>query len=180
MKAITTCTLAFAMAAAIGSVATAEDHHSEHAKAKQTDLDKFKALAGEWEMTGLSGEHGGTPHATVSYKITAGGNAVLETVFAGSEHEMVTLYYVEGDGLALTHYCMLGNRPHMRTVPTSEANQIRFRCPDGEDRALEAELHMHQATFTFLDADHLKSEWVLYKDGKSEGAHAATFVRKKK
>jgi hypothetical protein len=105
---------------------------------------------------------------------------VLETVFAGSEHEMVTLYYVEGDGLALTHYCMLGNRPHMRALATTEPNQIRFRCPEGEDRQLETEEHMHQATFTFVDADHLKSEWVLYKDGKPESTHASTFVRKKK
>ncbi len=179
MKAITNCTLVLAMAAAMPSVATAGEKHSEHAPAKNADLEKFKALAGVWEMTGLPDEHGGMG-GTVTYKVTAGGNAVLETVFAGSEHEMVTLYYVQGNGLALTHYCMLGNRPHMRTVPTSEPNQIRFRCPEGEDRTLEAEEHMHQATFTFLDADHIKSEWVLYKDGKPEMTNASTFVRKRK
>jgi hypothetical protein len=75
---------------------------------------------------------------------------------------------------------MLGNRPHMRALPTSDPNKITFRCPEGEDPALEAEEHMHQATFTFLDADHLKSEWTLYKDGKAGETHAATFVRKKK
>jgi hypothetical protein len=180
MKAITTWTLAVALVATLGSLAPAGETPSEHAKAKNADLDKFKALVGEWEMTGMGGDEHGNGKATTTYKITAGGSAVLETVFAGSSHEMVTLYYIEGDGLALTHYCVLGNRPHMKTVATSEANQIRFRCPDGEDRALEAEQHMHQATFTFLDADHLKSEWVLYKDGKAEGAHAITLVRKKK
>jgi hypothetical protein len=180
MKAITTCMLALAAVTVLGCAATAGEHHSDQNKAKHADLDKFKALVGVWEMTGMPDEHGGTGPATVSYKITAGGNAVLETVFAGSEHEMVTLYYVEGDGLALTHYCMLGNRPHMRALATTEPNQIRFRCPEGEDRQLETEEHMHQATFTFVDADHLKSEWVLYKDGKPESTHASTFVRKKK
>ncbi|HEV3302514.1 MAG TPA: hypothetical protein VG055_22860 [Planctomycetaceae bacterium] len=179
MKAITIYTLALAAAAAMLSVASAGEKHTDHAPAKNADLEKFKALSGVWEMTGAPDEHG-APGGTVSYKVTAGGNAVLETVFAGSEHEMVTLYYVQGNGLALTHYCMLGNRPHMRTVPTSEPNQIRFRCPEGEDRTLEAEEHMHQATFTFLDADHIKSEWVLYKDGKPEMTNASTFVRKKK
>jgi hypothetical protein len=179
MKSITICTLALVTAAAAVSVATSDDKHTQHAPPKNADLEKFKTLAGIWQMTGIPEEMGG-PNATVTYKVTAGGAAVLETVFAGSEHEMVTLYYVQGDGLALTHYCMLGNRPHMRAVPTSEANQIRFRCPEGEDRALEAEEHMHQATFTFLDADHVKSEWVLYKDGKPEMTHASTFVRKKK
>jgi hypothetical protein len=181
MKAITTFTLSLVAAAAFGLAARADEKHAQHAPAKNADLEKFKALAGTWEMTGLPDEHagvGGT--ATVTYKVTAGGNAVLETCFAGSEHEMVTLYYVQGDGLALTHYCMLGNRPHMRAVPTTEANQIRFRCPEGEDKLLEAEEHMHQATFTFIDPEHLKSEWVLYKDGKPEMTHASTFVRKKK
>jgi hypothetical protein len=179
MKTITICTLALVTAAAFSSLTSADDRHAQHAPTKNADLDKFKALAGTWHMTGIPDEMGG-PNATATYKVTAGGNAVLETVFAGSEHEMVTLYYVQGDGLALTHYCMLGNRPHMKAIPTSEANQIRFRCPEGEDRALEAEEHMHQATFTFLDADHVKSEWVLYKDGKPEMTHASTFVRKKK
>ncbi len=178
MKTLIIYALALAATTVLASAAAAGDHHSD--KGKHADLDKFKALVGVWEMTGMPDEHGGSGPATVTYKVTAGGNAVLETVFAGSEHEMVTLYYVEGDGLALTHYCMLGNRPHMRALPTTERNQIRFRCPEGEDKQLESEEHMHQATFTFVDADHLKSEWVLFKDGKAEQTHAATFVRKKK
>jgi hypothetical protein len=178
MRTITICTLALATAAFAASVSSAAEAHA--AKAKPAIFEKFKALNGVWEMEGGHDEHGGMPNGSVTYKITAGGSAVLETVFAGSEHEMVTLYYVEGDGMALTHYCMLGNRPHMRAIPSTDPLKITFRCPEGEDRALEAEQHMHQATFTFIDADHLKSEWVLYKDGKPEATHAATFVRKKK
>jgi hypothetical protein len=179
MKAITICAFALAMSAA-STLLSGGDHHAGRATAKPAIFDKFKALDGVWEMQGGHDEHGGAPNGSVTYKVTAGGSAVMETVFAGSEHEMITLYYVEGDGMALTHYCMLGNRPHMRAIPSTDSNKITFRCPEGEDRALEAEQHMHQATFTFLDADHLKSEWTLYKDGKPEGTHAATFVRKKK
>ncbi len=179
MKPITLLTFALATTA-LACVALAGEDHAQKAPPKNADLEKFKALAGTWETTGTPDEHSGGMSGKVTYKVTAAGNAVLETVFPGSEHEMVTLYYVQGDGLALTHYCVLGNRPHMKAVPTTEANQIRFRCPEGEDRSLESEEHMHQATFTFLDPDHIKSEWVLYKDGKPEGAHALTFVRKKK
>ena len=28
--------------------------------------------------------------------------------------EMITMYHPDGDGLALTHYCMLGNQPRMK------------------------------------------------------------------
>jgi hypothetical protein len=179
MKAFTIFALAIATIAANALVSIAADHHAERAKAKPAHFEKFKALIGEWEMVAAPGDHGGMA-GTVIYKVTAGGNAVEETVFAGSEHEMVTLYYVEGNGMALTHYCMLGNRPHMRALATSDPNKITFRCPDGEDPALEAEEHMHQAAFTFIDADHLKSAWTLSKDGKAGETHAATFVRKKK
>jgi hypothetical protein len=180
MKTITICTLALATTAMAALVSAAGENHAERAIAKPAIFEKFKALEGSWEMQGGHDEHGGAPNGSVTYKVTAGGSAVLETVFAGSEHEMVTLYYVEGDGMALTHYCMLGNRPHMRAIVSSDPSKITFRCPEGEDRALEAEQHMHQAIFTFLDADHLKSEWTLYKDGKPEGTHGATFARKKK
>jgi hypothetical protein len=179
MKAITICTLALVTTAMAALVSSAGDNHAERATAKPAIFDKFKALNGVWEMQGGHDEHG-MPNGSVTYKVTAAGSAVMETFLAGTEHEMVTLYYVEGDGMALTHYCMLGNRPHMRAIPSSDPSKITFRCPEGEDRALEAEEHMHQATFTFIDADHLRSEWVLYKDGKPEATHASTFVRKKK
>jgi hypothetical protein len=39
---------------------------------------------------------------------------------------------------------------------------------------------MHQATFTFVDPDHLKTEWILYKDGKRDSAHSFELARKKK
>ena len=48
------------------------------------------------------------------YAVTAAGSAVVETVFPGTEHEMVTVYHADGSDLVLTHYCMEGNQPRMR------------------------------------------------------------------
>ena len=45
-------------------------------KAEPHLLDRFKALAGEWSGAGVEGKS--MPNATVSYSITAGGNAVEE------------------------------------------------------------------------------------------------------
>jgi hypothetical protein len=39
---------------------------------------------------------------------------------------------------------------------------------------------MHQVTFTFVDRDHMKSEWVLYKGGKPDSTHAFDLWRRKK
>jgi hypothetical protein len=179
MKTFRTGVIVFISAAALGFIAVADEKPADKGAAKQSAFEKIKALSGEWEATQSAGEHA-AHGGTVTYKVTAGGSAVLETLFGGTDHEMVTLYYMEGDDLALTHYCMLHNRPHMRAERKSSADKIVFKCPEGEDTKLEAEDHMHQATFKFVDPDHLKTEWVLYKGGKADSTHSFDLVRKKK
>src|SRR5712692_3788414 len=87
---------------ALATGARAEDKQ----KGKAPQLDQLKTLAGEWTGKGKHADH--EMDATVSYKVTSGGTAVMETIGAGSDHEMVTLYTQDGDDLVLTHYCMLG------------------------------------------------------------------------
>jgi hypothetical protein len=176
MKASKACVAVLVWAAAVGFVAGADEKQAGKGGAKSADFEKIKALSGEWQVTGGPGGHGGT----VSYKVTAGGSAVLETLFGGTDHEMVTLYYMEGDNLALTHYCMLHNRPHMRAAGPSSPDKIVFKFQDDTNGKLEAEDHMHQATFTFVDPDHLKTEWVLYKGGKPDSTHSFDLTRKSK
>jgi hypothetical protein len=143
------------------------------------EFEKLKSLAGDWQVIKGPDDHGG--HAgTVSYKVTAGSSAVVETLFGGSDHEMVTVYYVDGSDLAMTHYCMLGNRPKMRAQPESTPDKIVFKCQDADNDPIKNEDHMHQATFDFVDADHLKTDWVLYKDGKPAGARSFELERLKK
>lgn len=49
-----------------------------------------------------------------SFKVTSGGSAIVETVFEGTPHEMVTVYHDNSDRqVTLTHYCMLPNQPKM-------------------------------------------------------------------
>jgi hypothetical protein len=179
MKAFKNLALTFVVGLAIVTFAGAEAKQADNADAAHRGFEKIKALSGDWEVSAVPGDHDHGPMAgSVSYKLTAGGSAVLETLFGGSEHEMVTLYYVDGDTLALTHYCMLGNRPHMVAQPQSSPDKITFKCADGDK--IESEDHMHQATFTFVDPDHLKTEWVLYKGGKPAGTHAFELTRKAK
>ena len=156
----------------------AQDQPAPKAVAKNANFEKLKTLRGEWEIAHNPAGHGNQP-GSLTYKVVAGGSAVQETIFGGTDHEMVTLFYQDGDALALTHYCMLGNRPMMREQKASNPNQIVFACQKEDNLKIENEDHMHQATFTFTDADHVKAEWVLYKGGKSAESHAFEFVRKK-
>ena len=166
------------ISAALAIIGSAEEKGGTKKASKDAPFEKIKALSGEWEVKHEGGDH--ADHGgTVTYKVTAGGSAVLETLFGGTEHEMVTMYYMEGDNLALTHYCMLHNRPHMRAEKQSNPDKIVFECRDEDDSKIEEEDHMHKATFTFVDPDHLNTEWVLYKEGKPDSTHSFELVRKK-
>ncbi len=179
MRTFRICMVVLVSAAALAFSAGAEEKQAGKGGGKHAAFERIKALRGEWEVTRGPDEHG-AHGGTVTYKVTAGGSAVLETLFGGTQHEMVTLYYLEGKDLALTHYCMLQNRPHMRAEPRSSPDKIVFKCLEGENAEIAAEDHMHQATFTFVDADHMKTEWVLYKGGKPDSTHSFELARKKK
>src|SRR4051794_12488708 len=99
----------------------------ENEKKADKALDHLKALAGTWvsEKPGQDGK----PMTTI-FKVTSGGTAVEETLFAGSDHEMVDMYTVDGDKLVLTHYCMMGNQPHMQ-LKSNEKGTISFAYVDG-------------------------------------------------
>lgn len=141
-------------------------------------LDRFKALAGTWEGTVT---HGDEPQpATVTYAVTAGGSAVAETLFPGTEHEMLTVFYIDDGKLTLTHYCMLGNQPRMQAAAASDVDdKVAFTFAGGANIAdPEKDMHMHEASYTFTDADHLRTTWTMYQQG--EPMHEAVIELKRK
>src|SRR5262245_50914519 len=143
----------------------------------QARFDQFKRLAGEW--TGKAPHDTGQHEGTISYKLTAGGSAVLETLFAGTNHEMATMYHLDGDAIALTHYCVLGNQPRMKCIPTDDAKKLVFNFAGGTNLDPAKDMHMHEATFEFLSDDHIRSTWTMYSAGKAD--HSSTFdLRRKK
>jgi hypothetical protein len=116
----------------------------------------------------------------IDYKPTSGGTAVVETIGAGSEHEMITVIHPDGDGLSLTHYCMLGNQPQMRAAKSDiSGKSIAFQFVRATNMKSEKDAHMHSVTYTFVDKDTLKSEWTNYSDGKPGGKMAFLLTRKK-
>src|SRR5260370_37029283 len=83
---------------ALALSARAEDKE----KGKGSQLDPLKQLAGQWTGKGKHGDH--EMDATVTYKVTSGGTAVMETLDPGGEHEMVTGDHQDGDDLGPTHH----------------------------------------------------------------------------
>ncbi len=143
-------------AACCASEATAAPASPATARAA---FDSLKALAGAWKPAGEE-------KATHVYRVTAGGSTVLETIFPGTPKEMITAYYLDGESLVLTHYCVLGNRPHMRAASPADATSVAFSCASGSSVKSEDERHMHSALFQMPDADHLTVTWSLRDEGK--------------
>ena len=150
---------------------------AEKEQPKGTALELFKQLAGDWTGREAGGHIEGDVH--VKYKVTAGGSAVVETLFPGTEQEMITVIHPDGDDLMLTHYCMLGNQPHMKAAGKPDGNKVAFKFSGCSNLKSDKDMHMHDATFTFVDKDTLKVEWTHYTDGKPSGAGVFTLKRDK-
>lgn len=139
-------------------------------------FEKLKSLAGDWQ--GSIGEKAGGPAILVSYKTTSGGSVVTETLFAGTDHEMVTVYYLDGGKLVLVHYCAVGNQPRMALAPSSTADHFVFEFAGGTNLNPQKDMHMHSARLTFEGGDQVVGEWDSYKDGKFTGTHKFYLSRK--
>jgi hypothetical protein len=115
----------------------------------------------------------------VIYKTTAGGSAVESTINAGSPKEMVSMYFLDGSKVMMTHYCMLGNQPRMKLTQFVPGKSLKFEMVDATGMATPTDPHMGALTLLLKDKDHMTEEWVLFSpDGKKE-SHAFNYVREK-
>lgn len=174
MTKVTSVGLLTVAAIVVGLALSARADDKEKGKASQLDL--LKRLAGEWTGKAAHGEQG--HDATVTYKVTSAGTAVVETIGPGSDHEMVTVFHQDGDDLVLTHYCALGNQPRMKAEKGDGTKKLAFKFAGAGNLKSDQDMHMHDLTIEFLGDDHIKTSWVLYKDGKA--GETATFDLKRK
>lgn len=147
----------------VASSAVAGPDHSHPAPVMPKEFDQLKSLVGTWEGKSKMGETEQT--VTVVYALTSGGTAISETLMAGTPHEMVTVYHKEGDTLAMTHYCALGNQPHMR-LKSADGNKLSFELYKNTGIGNASEPHMHAVTLTLDGPNSLKQEWVHFAGGK--------------
>jgi hypothetical protein len=127
-------------------------------------FERLKALAGEW-VAAEDDEMVKKGDLVARYAVTAGGSAVVETVFPGRAHEMVTVYHADGTDLVLTHYCIEGNQPRMR-AQNARGSRFDFAYDGGTNIDAKRDRHMHSASLALLGADEIRSEWTELADGK--------------
>jgi hypothetical protein len=150
----------------------------EPAKAKPAspEFERLKSLVGTWKGKVDMGQ--GLTDMTVQYRLLAAGSVLEERVFAGTPNEMVTMYFDKGGKLALTHYCIMGNRPAM-TLKSSDATTLKFDFDEACGINPEKESHMHALTIRFEDTDTITTSCKAIIDGKEMEEHPTTLKRVK-
>ena len=138
------------------------------------ELNRIKSLAGKWSSTtSMFGKK--DEQVFTEYAVTAGGSAVLETIFPDTPNEMVSVYYDDDQGkLAMTHYCMMRNRPHF-TLAESSRDKIKLNVVKVEGLKSEDDPSMGTITLVFEDNNHLTS--ICEGRGKSAGDQAPMAMR---
>jgi hypothetical protein len=145
--------------------------------ASDAAFDRLKTLEGEWiEATPTKTAKG---KAASIYKLTAGGSAIAETLFPDTNHEMLSVYRLDGDSLLLSHYCCMGNQPLMRAKLGANSDELVFQFAGGCNIDPAKDSYIHDGSIRFVGSDRLHTEWTYFIDGKEAGKHTFDLVRKK-
>jgi hypothetical protein len=160
------------LVAVMGSQATTRADDAKAPIEAKAAFETLKSLTGEWNaVTDGHGESLGK----VIFRVTANGTAVMETQFPGTDHEMVSVYHLDGDDLRMTHYCAIGNQPRMKLDrKASKPGELNFAFDGGTNLDPAKDMHIHSLIMKIRDDKHVDSAWDAFKDGKPAGV--STFV----
>lgn len=138
-------------------------------------FERLKTLAGTYDVAFPDM----VEHTGVIWDNVSAGHAIVETLNAGTPYEMVSVYYLDGEDLALTHYCAIGNRPHMRLDRARSTRDEWFFEFDPATSGIDAgsDAHIHCAHFKFLSPTAVDVEWAFWDKGAEQ--HKKVFQLRK-
>jgi hypothetical protein len=135
---------------------------------------KIQALAGDWEGKDEKGQ----PVRT-TFKAIVSNTAVMETLAPTGMEEMVTVYSLDGDGIALVHFCPTNNQPRMRVVPASgDVKELAFDFQGAGNLPSLKAGHQHHLLIRFDDEDHFTETWT-WRQGDMDMPMVFHLARKK-
>lgn len=176
MKNTPTHTSLASVVVLIAAVVTLSAAEPANPKPASPEFERLKSLVGTWKGTTDMGQ--GPIEMVSQYRLIAGGSVLEERVFAGTPNEMTTMYYDKNGKLALTHYCIFGNRPGM-VLDSADAKTIKFAFDKTCGIKPKKESHMHALTLSFVDSDTITASCKAFMDGKEMPEHPTTMKRVK-
>jgi hypothetical protein len=154
------------------------EHHAEESFHNHARLSDMDGMLGTWNAADENGVS--TGEVVSEFRITAGGSAIAETMFAGQPHEMVTMYFTSPDGLYMTHYCAIKNHPNLSASIDEATGDLMFDCMGAGANfgACSDTDHMHHVRY-HLDGDSLTATWHSMTAGELQEATVFDLVRQK-
>lgn len=136
-------------------------------------MQKLHSLAGTW--TGKNMMDGKEVDMQVKYRVTSAGTAVEETLFPGTPHEMVSVYFQAGNDVLFTHYCAMGNQPRMKLVST-KGDKLKFEEIAADTTGLPSPdaPRMGSLLLTMKGKDKIIADWGM--SGQAEGKKMSSFA----
>jgi hypothetical protein len=177
MKRIMTFTIVLLLALAYGPLTVFSGDQMGAPVTHSKDFERMKKLVGVWEGNADMGK--GMEALRVTYELTSAGNAIVERFAAGQPHEMVTVYYDFNGQLAMTHYCSLGNQPHMELQNPGESTMMFVLSEKNSGLATLTEMHMHALTISIDGKDSIMQTWSLYDKGAKKSDVVVKLARVK-
>jgi len=133
----------------------------------------LKALAGTWSGHAMTPDG---PPASVSYRLTAGGTAVMETLFGGTSHEMLTVYTLNGNDIVATHFCLADNQPVMKLDKAqSTPDRLVFSFVSVAGEHAKDHAHVHNGYLHFIGSEQLEAMWTMQNPDGGAGEHNPKF-----
>ena len=122
----------------------------------------IKNMPGTWESKATDGRV-----LQVTFKVTAGGSAVMSEILGQGPEDMITMFHLDGPNrLLMTHYCGAGNQPRMQGSLSPDGKTITFNFVDATNLASPDAGHMQRVVLTLLDENHHTEEWTFLDHGK--------------
>ena len=143
-------------------------------------MEKLAALEGDWMLLDEDGRE--TEVVGARFRLTAGGSALVETMFPDSAdgHEMVNMYHADGDRVLMTHYCAAGNQPRLVVEATEDENRLALRFDSITNLASPESIYMSEAVYVFNGNDRLTTRWRSTVGGEfTEDTTVIDLVRRK-
>jgi hypothetical protein len=122
-------------------------------------LGRVEKLIGTWEGKAADGQT-----TRLVFEPTAKGSAVREIMFPGTPMEMTNMYTMDGNDLAMTHYCAIGNQPKLR-CRAPVGNTLPFAFDGVSNFAGPGQHYMAELTLVMKDDNTLAQVWRSYTDG---------------
>ena len=165
----------FAQKPADPSVQPPNKMAANSASAKEL-FERLKKLEGKWMGRSTKGWT-----EAITFKTIAQGSVVHESSFDAHPNEtMATMYYLDGERLMLTHYCVSKTQPRLQATAFEDGGRkVTFTFLDGGNLPSRDKGHMDKVVINFMDDDHFTSQWTWYQQGQEKWLEEIKYERAK-